>query len=626
MPTDTSASSTSIKRLSGSKEHSQSTAVSHSPGDGHGYAHKSGSHKHQRHVVGHGRLGARNPSVGRNLSKINILAANSDEGSRKDSNATSISPRHPRPGMKRNQSLALMPKNASHTGLRKNHSSGHLVRNSSAKHLSRSHKSEYNRTNSSHSDKKTKRKNSPAPNGRQAAVHFDMGDDDDDDDAEEMEGVDDGWTEESASQSPSTTRDNTRSNTRNNSVILDPNENPYKMDKAQDEKPPDEQDDNPDDAVTHKQGGEVQPPASHDFAPQPATPNLSQARKSSYHDQAAAKPPDAEAIAKRLLQRGNSRQFAAPQISDVSATAYSDTSTADSSAANSKILVPHINTHDTPSMPSPTPVSALKPGSSGSPLVSRFIDPSANGSKDSTPLSPSHIRPTSSSRPTTGSSSKSSPTKRAPEDRSTRDKSDMRRNQSTPSFGLGISNGYDANSGLASGATTPGAPTRSRIEQKMWLARGLSNLEANSQSQSNLAGMVPGGRRGGAAAQQSERVEKELACVRRYRPVIEEGIARVRRVKGGPLAGVDLEGLVPSSASAAGGQGPGRRSVESTRRGKSGATTPAVRSRAVSPISGRTSLGDGEWDGERIEDLEELTLGVRRRMWELMEGEVEDGD
>ncbi|KAF4554388.1 Hypothetical protein D9617_4g001420 [Elsinoe fawcettii] len=614
MPTDTATSSTSVKRLSGSRDHTQATAVSHSPGDNQGHAHKSGTHKHQRHVVGHGRLGARNPSFGRNLSKISTLAANSDEGSRKEANVTPLSPRHPKPGMKRNQSLALMPKNASHTGLRKNHSSGHLVRNSSAKHLSKSHRPEYNRTNS-HPEKKSKRKNSPASNaGRQPSVHFDMGDDDDDD-AEEMEGVDDGWTEESASQSPSTTRDNTRSNTRNNSVILDPSENPYKKDGEQDDTTPDEVDTADTDGAGHRLGGEVKPPASHDFATQPVANTSSHARKSSYHDTAATRPPDAEAIAKRLLQRGGSRQFAAPLMSDVSAMACSDTSTADTSASNSKILVPHISTHDPATPASPTPNSALKPGSSGSaPLVSRFIDPS-NGSKDGTPLSPSHIRPTSSSRPTTGSSNKSSPTKRNDISASTREKSDMRRNQSTPSFGLGMSNGHD----LPSGATTPGAHPRSRIEQKMWLQRGLSNIEANSQSQSNLAGMVlPGGRRGGAAAQQAERVEKELACVRRYRGVVEEGIARVRRVKGGPLQGVDVEGLMPT-----GGVAASRRSVDSTRRGKSGATTPA-RSRGVSPVSGRGSLLEGEWDGERVEDLEEVTLGVRRRMWELMEGEGED--
>lgn len=621
MPSDTATTSTTTKRLSGSKDHPQAAPVSHSPNDNHGHTHKSGAHKHQRHVVGHKGLGARNPSFGRNLGKINTQAANNEGGPKTTVNGTPLSPRPNKASMKRNQSLALMPKHASHAagGLRKNHSSGHLHRNTSAKHLSKSHRPEYHRSNSSphpHKEKekeKTKRRASPPPpNGRHPSVHFDMGDDDDDD-AEEMEGVDDQWTEDSASQSPNTTRDNTRSNTRNNSVILDPEENPYKNQKDDQDEPSDTQQTDQDEHQITQLGGQVKSPVAHDFASPPAITTSTHARKSSYHDSTAPRPPDAEAIAKRLLQRGSSRQFTAPKLSDVSATAYAEHDT--------KSLTPR----PISATPSPDPGRIVSSATGSAPIISRFIDPSTSqpGSKDGTPLSPSHMRPTSESRPPTSTSStKSSPNKRGDRDATsprTLSKSDMRRNQSVPSFGL--SNGHYGHETHASGATTPGGPYaggrrgETRTQQKLWLQRGLSNIEANSQSQRDLAGMVtPGGRRVGAAMQQAERVERELACVRRYRSVVEEGLGRVGR-KG--------DGREVRDAGKADGYG--RASMES-RKGRSGANTPANRSvRGPSPVGSGRSFNEGEeWDGLRLEELEEATLEVRRRMWELQGGDMED--
>jgi len=549
--------------------------------------------------VGHNKLGARNPSFGRNLSKLSITTAKEDEGGRMGANGTPSSPRH-KPNTKRSQThVALMPKNASGTALRKNHSSGHLHRNTSGKHLSRSHRPEYHRTRSNDGERKSKRLKSPPPpsvNGKHASVHFDIGSDEDE--AEDMEGVDDGWTEESASQSPSTTRDNTRSNTRNNSVILDAAENPYKKDGDEEKTPltalPDRS------RTPLKTEETAQADDDEDEEETPTAPTKHE-RKSSYHDtHRHQNPPDAEAIAKRLLQRNEPRP-SNPQLSPLTAVANSHSST-----------------------PSPQQqVSPLPPSSTSATLVSRFIDPSisAPGSKDATPQSPAPI-----TRPTTATSTASTeaPPPKSKKERAKGVDEAIRRNKSTPSFILPVS---PPGSGGASGASTPGGPLRqSRTQQKLWLQRGLSNIEANSAS--NLPGLLMvGGRRGGGSVSHpggvgmvglSDRIEKELAAVRRYRSPIEESIGRLRKVKGGSLGVLKVVGEKEV-----------RRSGETVRASpkkagkRDGAKTPATRSRAASPaksVDGRRGKKDRGWAEMSLEELEEATYDVRRRMWELHSG------
>ncbi|KAF2452782.1 hypothetical protein BDY21DRAFT_404703 [Lineolata rhizophorae] len=188
----------------------------------------------QQHVVGggHGRIG-RNTS-GKNLSRLNRASAtalsqlNHDGGGGAGGaggSPTSKQPHHrsslsgtwtasqsssPRPGLfKRNASAYAIPKHApghtSQTALRKNHSSGALAKGGSKTAMKQSAAAQARRA----------AKHGPAAPAAPAIAHhptvrFDIGSDEDDPIGDPD--ADDGWTEDSASQSPMTTRDNTRRN------------------------------------------------------------------------------------------------------------------------------------------------------------------------------------------------------------------------------------------------------------------------------------------------------------------------------------------------------------------------------------------------------------------------------
>ncbi|KAF2149300.1 hypothetical protein K461DRAFT_44347 [Myriangium duriaei CBS 260.36] len=535
MPTPPPSSANS-KRLSNPKE--LLSAPSHSFGDSQAHSHSHShshhkQHKHQRHVVGHGRLGARNPSFGRNLSKITTAANKDDDSSstpRGPSNGSLTSPR-PKGHVKRNHSsVSIMPKNASHTALRKNHSSGHLTRNTSAKQLAKSQRPEYHRSHSQPHTHKSKRKHSPAPAAKQPTVHFDVGSEDD---GEEMEGVDDGWTEESGSQSPNTTRENTRentrSNTRSNSVNLDHDQHPYNKDETN---PPDKDEDD-DSSEDSEKGLEMSKKKEA-----PAEDHNINAQGSSYQETAPHRPPDAEAIAKRLLQKQH-QVLAPPQLSDISVSASTE-------ALNTKHAAPH------------SPLPAAEGSSSGTPLISRFIDtnPALPGSKDSTPTDPPQLLSRRSPAPSYKGS-------------------DMKRNQSTPSF-MTPHSPVPADPGPSSGTTTPGGLGHGgRIQQKMWLQRGLSEIE--SRSQQNLRGMLtPGSSRGGGARglgampDPSERIETELRVVRRYRHPVEESMERLRRLKDSPLRDMRKEKDKGRTSRDGGARTPGSRHATSPPQGGGG--------------------------------------------------------
>lgn len=414
-----------------------------------------------------------------------------------------------------------------------------------------------------------------------------------------MEGVDDGWTEESGSQSPNTTRDNTRANTRSNSVSLDHNQ---KIRTSSEVKPPDKSsedgdDDSPEEDSPIDRKSDKQSEAQMN------------ARLSSYQETAQHRPPDADAIAKRLLQK-QAHAAAPPQLSDVSVSASTE-------ALDSKTITVHENGQST------------EGSTSGTPLISRFIDSEGNpSSKMGTPVNGSQLLT---------QRNQLSPA------HSARGSSDIKRNQSTPSFNTPHSPGPDA--GPGSGSTTPGGLGHGgRIQQKMWLQRGLSEIE--SRSQQNLRGMLaPGGRtqRLGAQPDQSERIETELKVVRRYRHPVEESMERLRKLKDSPLR----DALAAAAAAAAQHIGPSP--SKKSRSSRDGARTPISHrqhaSQPSSPPSGSlaTSTPDGEgtstppvrsrkdWDKltvddlEALRELEELTLDVRRQMWEIhLHGEVED--
>jgi len=407
-----------------------------------------------------------------------------------------------------------------------------------------------------------------------------MGDDDDDEDGEDMEGVDDGWTEESASQSPNTTRENTRNNTRQNSVVLDPEQNPHIKSI---EKPPDEEVDEeevPED-VTEAVEVEDDDPRIHqqDFAPQQDLV----ISKSSYQEGHEAKPPNADAIAKRLFQRTVRTTNPPPMVSQVSALANANANASANATPN-----------------------GITPGVShaGTPMVSRFIeDGSAPGSKDGTPVDAHEM------------AARKTPM------RDRRESTDMKRNQSAPNFASAFAAPPD---GQTSGTSTPGGPQgRSRTQQKLWLQRGLSNIEANSQQ--HLPGMLTPGRtqRGGNMLRQYEKVEKELAVVRRYRSPLAESMERLRKMKLVPKKTTDVVDTSPKKArqSRDGTRTPGADSIKSST--STSAPRNALRSKVSFALSAPDDDDDEEgeatpdWQHMTLEEIEEATMDIRRSMWEL---------
>jgi hypothetical protein len=569
-------------------------------------------------------MGSRNPSFHRSLSKIKI--AQHDQRQHDDdepptpkakqqgsvaSQSTLVPPPPRRPNMKRNNTSVHLPRNHSHAALKKNLSSGQLSRvtagkttvhaRTAAQHqrpdIRRAHTQPY------------KRSKSPAPKANRQS--FDVGDDDDDDDdeAEEMEGVDDQWTEESASASPSTTRDNTRNNTRQNSVVLDPKLNPYARQLAEEEAA---NDSSGSDTV-----GSRSPPdkptkvpvslsiRTKDFAAPPPAPTSAPLQRqqqqpptSSYNPQVAQQHmPDADAIARRLLERNSASNAAPPRVSSVSALA-------NPGLGDPKSLS--------------TPVTGLSvTGGSNTPLVSRFITNDGINSKDGTPADQSGFLQGTKGHSRTASQAQTR-----------KEQSDLYRNQSTPNF----ASQKQPQTPSGSGAVTPDpALNQSRTQQKLWLQRGLSNIEASSQP--HLPGLLPTGRaqamRTPHAGKQFEFVDKEWAVVRRFQNPLDAGLERLRRMNGGSLPGR------PNKSKASATQQHTNGGVNGHRRGpsnaasiaskKSDATIVAAPERPTAGRKSRVSFHMGEAEGDNDDDEHdepstrsdrETPADIARRLWD----------
>ncbi|KAG9947616.1 hypothetical protein KCU85_g5628, partial [Aureobasidium melanogenum] len=611
----------------GHRHSSTSSHVSQSPSDSTTKAHhKSAHHKPQRHVVSHhNRMGSRNPSFHRSLSKIKIAQHDSRQHDDDEpptpkakqqasvaSQSTLVPPSPSRPNMRRNNTTVHLPRNHSHAGLKKNLSSGQLSRAAGGKttvhgRTASQHRPDIRRAHT----QPYKRSKSPAP--KAGKVSFDVGDDDDDDDGEEMEGVDDQWTEESASASPSTTRDNTRNNTRQNSVVLDPKQNPYARQLAEKEAAADS---SGSDTV-----GSRSPPIStkapvslsirtKDFAaPQPAPTSAPQQYQqqqqpptSSYNAQAAQQHmPDADAIARRLLERNSSINAAPPRVSSVSALANPNASDPKSlSTSNAGLSVT---------------------GGSNTPVVSRFITNDGISSKDGTPAEMSGFLQGAKGHSRTVSQAQTR-----------KEQSDLYRNQSTPNF----ASQKQPSTPSGSGAVTPD-PTlnQSRTQQKLWLQRGLSNIEASSQP--HLPGLLPTGRaqamRTPHAGKQFEFVDKEWAVVRRFQNPLEAGLERLRKMNGGSLPGR------PAKSKAGAAQQHSNGGVNGHKRGPSNAASIAskksdstVVAGSEQPTAGRKSrvsfhMGEAEGDNDDEQHEEqnsrpdrETPADIARRLWDAPVG------
>ncbi|KAI9666153.1 MAG: hypothetical protein M1821_004088 [Bathelium mastoideum] len=386
---------------------------------------RSVHHKPQRHVVGHvsSRVGPRNPSFGKNINKLAKLTP-IDPGEDKDStkhhqrtpsgNPTPSS--SPRPGhVKRNASALAIAHETSRTAasahIRKNYSSGQLHRPGSSKALSKQLKQEARpgmKRSTSYGKGQQVAKSPKSP--KHTSVRFAFGND---------EEQDEGWTEDSASQSPSTTRDNTRNNTRSNSIIIDAakseNQAPEQADTQPRTKPPQHPD-------GHTNGGP------------------------SYH---SSRPPDADAITSRLLQRHPSNN-APPQTSRISAV---------------------VRAHDHDPSPSSHALSGSQSstlaGTPGAALVSRFINGEASTVGTPTRDSPAALHHRQQQHhPSNLSTPNLSPPTPPSEEQQDRPKTASSTSKSDPAA-----------------AKSPKPPTplpSSRTQQKLWLQRAATTIEPAS--------------------------------------------------------------------------------------------------------------------------------------------------
>ncbi|ORY17533.1 hypothetical protein BCR34DRAFT_621934 [Clohesyomyces aquaticus] len=558
------------------RQSSASSHVSQSPSDSQHL--RAAPHKGQRqHVVGQSRM-QRNASTGKNLNKLSKLtqtqAADGSSSSSTTTTTTTTTAKHhrrshsgnstsapssPRPSFKRNASSGAI-----------NHSSGHLSRHNSSKNMLKSSKSEIAPPKRSLTHPGKTRQHSPDAH---PTVHFDIGSE---------EGADDGWTEESASQSPTTTRSNTRSN----SVVLDANKGMHAL-------TPDPETSQGEPSQSESNGAPLRPlPNAINHILPDRTLNHRPLNGSGTHHH--SRPPDADMITSRLLQRSSSHN-PPPQMSSIAATVVSD-------AREPKVLGQSAGSTlvDTP----------------GRDLVSRFMDGdgSAGTPKDSSFL----------------------PSRNSPQSVGDFDKA--KRNKSMPNV-AGTATPSKAHS-RRSGTSTPTDLPTSRTQQKLLLQRASSNIEPQKLVPAILPRtkgphfIPPGitysangeGRLDPRLQQRFNQVDIEYTVVRRYRNPLADGIARIEQIPGTrrkhkpPRSGatngfvnVHNGGSLSTSYNESGVE-----TDESGGRRRSRVSFESIRGRDDDGMEGRQSL---ESDGGRVRNEAEE---ICRRLWES--AEMVEGD
>jgi hypothetical protein len=553
------------------RQSSSQSHISQSPSEK-GY-HRPQQHKvTHRHVAG-GRM-QRTLSTGKNTAKFTKATQQqhqhppAEEGGRhhrRSQSGTSISaPSSPRPGFKRNASSgAIMRQNPqahAHVNLRKNHSSGHLVGKAKGGKSSKDFAPPKARLGN------PTRSRQASPEER-PIVHFDVGKDDEDEDEEG------GWTEESASQSPNTTRSNTRSNsvaTEAQKEVDDATASNTRA-NAGDTSP----------ALAAPPAGHTEAQATYTLPERARVPQQLSRAASSTH----SRPPDADLITSRLLQRSASHTVVAPQPSSVSATVAS---TADrghqlSTSVGSTLI-------DTP----------------GRDLVSRFMD--GDGSAG-TPHDGNYMPGRRASKENEGNLDKS------------------KRNQSMPNFN-------DTEDGevpdtptrpqsVKSGTTTPNLfpPINNRTANKLLLQRAASAIEPHAPvpailrtggpSFHNIGLSYPGeGRLDPRLQQQFNHVAIEYKVIQRYRNPLADSILRIQQMPGMLRK---LRATRPASTNGSSGLGV---SMLSTSINENGVDTDGANSRRSRTSFDQSPEEGGGREGERPRnEAEELC----RRMWDSAE-------
>lgn len=463
------------------RQSSTSSQLSHSPSE----TSQQKAKAPRKHVVGGSRM-QRNHSFGTNLNKLNKQAQAQTQAPGGDGNPqkhhrralsgnSTSAPSSPRPGIKRNASAGAVLRvgKHGHANIRKNLSSGHLSREGGSKPALKSSKSEIAPPKRSLINPARTREPSP---DEHPTVHFDVA---------EEEAQDDGWTEESASQSPTTTRSNTRSN----SVVLDSH------------RPTDD-----------RMGGMVRAePGEHHLpgasgisgrALPDRTLSRHQSNGSSSHHHTHSRPADADMITSRLLQR-SSQHHVAPQMSNVAATVVSNQhEPRELSQSAGSILA------DTP----------------GRELVSRFIDGDGSAGTPNSSFLPSR----------NGAQASSSST------------GNLKRNKSMPN--VADEETPPTRTPRRSGTSTPTDLPPSRTQQKLMLQRASSAIEPQKLIPSILprtggptalySGMTyttnGEGRLDPRLQQQFNHVSVEYNVVRRYRNPLVEAIVRIEQIPGSP--------------------------------------------------------------------------------------------
>jgi hypothetical protein len=559
------------------RQSSSQSHISQSPSESH---QRPAQHKAHRHVVSSQRA-QRNHASSKNLTKLNKAAQQVQHAQqaadkearhhrRTHSGNTVSAPSSPRPGMKRNASsggiVRANREALTQVNLRKNHSSGHLARQGQARPALKSAKS----------DAAPPKKSLAQPTSPQAhaAVHFDVGSDEDDE-----EGGDDGWTEESASQSPTTTRSNTRSN----SVVLDGQHKLAERNMESNRGDP-------------SQVGAVRQPPAQATQTQTLPDRTRQAPATNGSSSHHSRPPDADMITSRLLQRSASHTVP-PLTTAVAATvgASADRHTLLSHSAGSTLV-------DTP----------------GKDLVSRFMD--GDGSSG-TPHDGAYMSSRKSAKPEGGDLDRS------------------KRNKSMPNV-----NGADTpnRTPSRSGATTPTNLPPSRTQQKLMLQRASSNIEPHKLIpvtlprtggptflQSGIHYNANGeGRLDPRLQQQFNHVEVEYNVVRRYRNPLADSIVRIQQIPG-----ISRKTRIPGLGRANGSTTPSTHGASSlsTSFNDAGVETDGASSRRSARHSfnsaherPRSRRDDGDGEGRQSFDSESGRSGneaedICRRLWESAE-------
>jgi len=498
------------------------------------------------------------------------------------------------------ETSGALRKNHSETSLKKNRSSGQLV---ALTKLNRAH-SHKNINRAGKVDGKPKRL-SVQVKPREALHHtvrFDLGDDD---------GQEDGWTEESASQSPITTRDNTTPSSMITEHLPRPASAPIEQTETAESK----------EELLHPTPEPVLIPETPSPLSQPETqPHVSQLETQPFVSQPETSPPvsvsekthssetppaavpqsipqpsgnkphalrqqDADRITSRLLNR-NVSLTALPKVSEVSAAA---TVIGDGHKSKSSLR---------------SQSSGLTEESNGSGLVSRFV----NGTSSSATPRESHFPPSQH------------------ENQEDEDHVGMLRNMST-------ANVTRAQSRVNIEGAPPTAPLilpPSRTQQKMWLERASSTIEPQQTRPMRVARLGSGfpfhniGGEGGIhpiMRTPFEQTDVEYRRIRIYQNPLRDAIVRLQ--KSGALSKPKIpQKTVGRSALANSDAKHNTNATEKESRAPKPSDGTVPSKRAKVSFQGITREGqdsrrssNGEEEEERIRQKEEARE-ICRRLWE----------